>query len=91
MKGVLCITKDGKPSYCKAPPEKRGIGRCNHIAHINPGETIEAFMDRCMQADAGAAGSVPGAAGEGAIGRAGTGLVMVLSVNGRAGLPGNFF
>ena len=49
MKGVLCITKDGKPSYCKAPPEKRGIGRCNHIAHINPGETIEAFMDRCMQ------------------------------------------
>ena len=39
-------------------------------------------------ADVGAAGSVPGAAGEGAVGRAGTGLVMVPPVNDRAGLPG---
>lgn len=43
---VLALTEDGRMSYCTCPPELRGTGRCNHIAHQNPNESVEEFMIR---------------------------------------------
>ena len=28
---VLALTVDGKITPCAAPPDKRGVGRCNHV------------------------------------------------------------
>lgn len=43
---VWALTKDGDLTMCKAPEEKRGIGRCNHVDHQKNGETLQAFIDR---------------------------------------------
>lgn len=43
---VLCMTKEGKITYCTASPENRGKGRCNHIAHQEENESIQDFMTR---------------------------------------------
>ena len=46
MQKVLALNKNGDLSYCEAPPEMRGKGRCNHITHQNPGETPQDFVER---------------------------------------------
>lgn len=51
MNKVLALTKDGKMSYCSAPPEKRGYGRCNHITHMLSTETPEDFKTRLEYLD----------------------------------------
>ena len=43
---VLALTIDGKLSECRAPEDKRGKGRCNHITHKNDDESQESFMKR---------------------------------------------
>lgn len=46
MPKVLALNTDGKITYCTCPPEERGRGRCNHVAHQNPGEGVKEFMER---------------------------------------------
>ena len=46
MTRVLAVNTDGNITYCTCPPELRGTGRCNHIAHQNNGETPEKFIKR---------------------------------------------
>lgn len=41
---TLAITKDGRITYCTAAPDKRGIGRCNHVAHKGENQGIEDFI-----------------------------------------------
>ena len=41
---ILALTKDGKITYCTAPEELRGKGRCNHIAHQSPGQSSADFL-----------------------------------------------
>lgn len=43
---VLALTEDGELSYCSAPPEMRGKGRCNHVAHQEDGESDDNFLIR---------------------------------------------
>ena len=43
---ILAMTTDGRMTYCSAPPEARGIGRCNHMDHQKDGETTEEFVER---------------------------------------------
>ena len=43
---VLALTVDGELSFCVCPPELRGKGRCNHVMHQKPGESVEAFLER---------------------------------------------
>ena len=43
---VLALKTDGSLSYCIAPSELRGKGRCNHIAHQEEGESPTDFIDR---------------------------------------------
>lgn len=43
---VLAMTVDGEMSFCTAPEELRGVGRCNHIGHQEKGESMQEFMDR---------------------------------------------
>lgn len=43
-KGVLAMTAEGRLTYCKAPEDQRGMGRCNHIAHIKEGQEISDFV-----------------------------------------------
>lgn len=44
MNRVLALTKDGKITYCTAPEEMRGKGRCNHIAHQTSEQSVEDFI-----------------------------------------------
>ena len=44
MERVLALTVDGKITFCSAPEEKRGMGRCNHIAHQKPNQSPEDFI-----------------------------------------------
>lgn len=44
MKPVLALTKDGAITFCYAPEEKRGMGRCNHIKHQLPNQSTEEFI-----------------------------------------------
>ena len=44
-KGVLALTTDGRVTYCVAPPEMRGKGRCNHVAHQEEGQSPEDFIN----------------------------------------------
>ena len=44
MTKVLALNTDGQLTYCTAPEELRGKGRCNHIFHQNNGESKEDFM-----------------------------------------------
>lgn len=46
MAKVLAVTEDGDITYCSAPEELRGKGRCNHIAHQKPNESINDFLAR---------------------------------------------
>ena len=46
MPKVLALTTDGRMTYCSCPPDKRGLGRCNHAIHQNEGESIPDFMAR---------------------------------------------
>lgn len=45
-KKVLALTKDGELTYCSAPQELRGVGRCNHVDHQRPNESTEQFLER---------------------------------------------
>lgn len=45
-KGILAVNIDGKLTYCTAPEEKRGMGRCNHIFHKNDNESTQEFINR---------------------------------------------
>lgn len=49
MAKVLAMTADGRLTYCEAPPDKRGIGRCNHVCHQENGESEEEFAVRAAQ------------------------------------------
>lgn len=43
---VLAVNTNGDITYCTVPPESRGKGRCNHIAHQNIGESTQDFIAR---------------------------------------------
>lgn len=43
---VLAMKSDGSISYCTCPPELRGKGNCNHVAHQEEGETEIEFINR---------------------------------------------
>lgn len=43
---VLALNNNGVMTYCTCPPDMRGIGRCNHIEHQNPGENVQDFIKR---------------------------------------------
>lgn len=43
---VLALNIRGELTYCSAPPEFRGKGRCNHIAHAEIGEEPKDFFNR---------------------------------------------
>ena len=45
-KKVLALNINGDITYCTVDPENRGKGRCNHIAHQNPGESTNEFIER---------------------------------------------
>ena len=44
--GILALNINGTLSYCTAPPELRGKGRCNHIAHQEKDESADSFIKR---------------------------------------------
>lgn len=46
MEKRLALTKDGKLTYCTAPDELVGKGRCNHIAHQSADENKTDFLNR---------------------------------------------
>ena len=46
MNKVLALNTDGQLTYCTAPDEMRGKGRCNHVAHQNDGESGDEFLER---------------------------------------------
>ena len=46
MARVLALNVNGDITYCTCPPELRGSGRCNHVAHQNEGESPEEFVER---------------------------------------------
>lgn len=48
VKKVLALNTSGNLTWCSSPEEKRGRGRCNHIAHQNAisGETPQQFLER---------------------------------------------
>lgn len=45
MKKVLALNEHGQLTYCSVPPQDRGKGRCNHIAHQKPGQSVEEFVE----------------------------------------------
>lgn len=45
-KGTMALTSDGQLTFCKAPAELRGKGNCPHVAHQEPNESIEDFIQR---------------------------------------------
>ena len=55
MRKILALTVDGKLTYCTAPEELRGKGRCNHVFHQRNGQNIDDFMFYVQQVD-----SIPG-------------------------------
>ncbi len=42
----MAMTTDGRMTYCSAPPEAQGRGRCNHIGHQKEDESMEQFLER---------------------------------------------
>lgn len=42
----LALNKDNKLTYCVAPDDKIGKGKCNHIDHQKDGESNEEFIKR---------------------------------------------
>lgn len=45
MKKVMAMNESGQLTYCSVPPEERGRGRCNHVAHQEEGQTVEEFVE----------------------------------------------
>jgi superfamily II DNA or RNA helicase len=45
MPQVLALTEDGRISFCTAPEDQRGKGRCNHIAHAREGQSSKEFLE----------------------------------------------
>lgn len=43
---VLALNISGNMTYCTCPPEKRGMGRCNHVEHQHDGESPQDFILR---------------------------------------------
>ena len=43
---VLALNVHGHITYCTSPPELRGVGRCNHVAHQRSGESPQQFIER---------------------------------------------
>ena len=46
---VLAINDRGELTYCSAPPELRGKGRCNHICHQKENENMTEFMQKANE------------------------------------------
>lgn len=46
MTKTLALNINGDMTYCSVPPEMRGKGRCNHIAHKEENETTKEFLER---------------------------------------------
>ena len=46
MRRVLALNVNGQLTYCTVPPEKRGVGRCNHVEHQEEGESVQDFVER---------------------------------------------
>lgn len=46
MEKRLALTKDGNLTYCTAPEDLIGKGRCNHIAHQGTNESKTEFLNR---------------------------------------------
>ena len=44
-KKVLALTEDGRLTYCTAPEDKRGKGRCNHVSHQKEGQSVQNFIE----------------------------------------------
>lgn len=44
MPKVIALTRDGRLTYCEAPPDKRGLRNCKHIAHIEEGQEVSDFI-----------------------------------------------
>ncbi|NLZ80352.1 MAG: hypothetical protein GX913_00885, partial [Clostridiales bacterium] len=42
---VLALTEDGRMTYCTAPEDQRGKGRCNHIMHQKEGQSVVEFVE----------------------------------------------
>lgn len=49
MVKVLAMNIEGKLTYCSAPIELRGKGRCNHVAHQKEDESKEDFIKRISE------------------------------------------
>jgi hypothetical protein len=45
-RGVLALTVDGNITYCTAPEDMRGKGRCPHVAHQMVNESDAQFLGR---------------------------------------------
>lgn len=45
----LAMNEKGELTYCSAPIDKIGQGRCNHIAHHEEGQSIEEFVKEAEQ------------------------------------------
>lgn len=43
---IMAMTADGRLTWCSAPEDKRGQGRCPHIAHQEEGEDPISFQER---------------------------------------------
>lgn len=52
-KGVLALTKDGRLTRCTASPDKRGFGRCNHVAHMEEGQSEAEFLAKSINPNEG--------------------------------------
>ena len=46
MTKVLALNDKGEMTYCSSPIDRRGEGRCNHIAHQKENESVEEFTKR---------------------------------------------
>lgn len=48
IKKVLALNTSGNLTWCSSPEDKRGRGRCNHVAHqdTSSGETPQEFLER---------------------------------------------
>ena len=44
MTKVLALTEDGRLTYCIAPEDQRGKGRCNHVGHQKEGQSVQNFI-----------------------------------------------
>lgn len=44
MQRVLALNTEGQLTYCTAPEELRGKGRCNHLFHQNKNQSKDDFM-----------------------------------------------